>query len=447
MRIAVLLTMIIFAFGVSAVSAQQTRSAAFNFFVRAATQAYDLGVWPDSLSETIGDYIVEDYIAPATNETEAEIVQRIKQGPQRLSTAQLVRQVKDGVVLILTPDGSGSGFIVDSQGRVVTNQHVVRGHPGVAVQLVDGRTCSARVLGAHAIPDLAVVDIVDCTGFKALPLGNSSALEVGEDVVTVGYPMYGVARMGEEELNPTVSRGIVSAKRLYRGLEQIQTDAAINPGNSGGPLLNYYGQVVGVNTWGIPIDVADNMGFAIASNELKHRLTHLIRGETPAEGNREWVKYEHPFYGYSLTVPPTWGQTRRYEEPEYSHWQWEPPGNHAYVSVHVSKVHPNFTMEDFEAWRMRYLRQMSDRWEMVQLIGGWSIRADEHGPPKVIMAYVAQYAEENCVEGFAELWVIASMSRSTKHTYLMKTSVCQHTYEMHDDDRWDIMESFKIVGR
>ena len=429
---------------ISAVSAQQTRSAAFNFFVRAATEAYDLGVWPDSLSETIGDYIVEDYIAPATNETEAEIVERIKQGPQRLSTAQLVREVKDGVVQVVVPDvGVGAGFIVDAEGRVVTNHHVVEDSRKVVVILSDGRGCNANVLDSHGMPDLAVVDILDCTGFKVLPLGNSSAVEVGEDVVAIGYPPVPGSLDDPREITPTVTRGIVSAKRLYKGIEHIQTDAAISQGNSGGPLLNYYGQVVGVNTFGTKKALADEINFAVASNEVKHRLPYLISGTTPAESNREWTRYTHPKHGYQVSIPPTW--TLKDVEPDYNYWS--APRNAGGVTIQVFPVRSSYTLKDFVEWRTRTLAQMSKRWDTMYPVGTWGIPPTEDQPGKVIHAYLLQTAPEYCLSGEAELWVVAARSRSQNLAYLLTAGICQHSYHLYDDDRWDIMESFKVVGR
>ena len=248
---------------VSTVAAQQSRSSAFQFFISAANEAYDLGVWPDSLSTALGETIVADYISPATNETSSAIVTRLQAGRTRMSTAELISAVKGGVVQVVVPGvGFGSGFIVDAQGRVVTNHHVVENVSRVLVLLNDGRGCWADVLDAHGLPDLAVVEIRPaCTGFTTLPLGNSSALEIGEDVVAIGYPPVRGSLEDPNQITPTVTRGIVSAKRLYKGIEHIQTDAAVNPGNSGGPLLNYYGQVVGVNTFGAVVTEANELNF------------------------------------------------------------------------------------------------------------------------------------------------------------------------------------------
>lgn len=176
--------------------------------------------------------------------------------------------------------GMGSGVIVSSDGRVLTNNHVVQNADRVKVTLADGRTFDAKVLGKDPKSDVAVVKI-DAHGLPAATLGNSDALEVGEWVLAIGNPF---------ELSQTVTAGIVSAKgRSSVGLTDyedfIQTDAAINPGNSGGALVNLRGQVVGINTaiatrsggyqgvgFAIPINMADK----IMTNLVEHG--RVIRG-------------------------------------------------------------------------------------------------------------------------------------------------------------------------
>jgi serine protease Do len=143
--------------------------------------------------------------------------------------------------------GTGSGFIIDSENRIITNNHVVANADRVRVRLVDGREYTAQVVGADASTDIALIK-VQPTGGEKLPvvaLGNSDSVRVGDWVLALGSPL---------GLDFTVTAGIVSARgRQLTGnagaLESfIQTDAAINPGNSGGPLVDLYGQVVAVNT-------------------------------------------------------------------------------------------------------------------------------------------------------------------------------------------------------
>ncbi len=154
--------------------------------------------------------------------------------------------------------GLGSGVIVDRQGYIVTNNHVVRNATQVQVTLDNGKTYDAKVVGSDAKTDLAVLKI-EATGLRAAPLGDSDQVEVGEWVLAIGSPF---------EYAQTVTAGIVSAKgRSMRVLADvqgyedfIQTDAAINPGNSGGPLINDAGEVIGaVGVTGDRQDVDEDM--------------------------------------------------------------------------------------------------------------------------------------------------------------------------------------------
>ena len=170
----------------------------------------------------------------------------------------------------------GSGFVYDTSGHVITNQHVVDGATSVHVTFWNGKTYTARVVGTDPSTDLAVLDVdAPSSSLYPLTLGDSSKVEVGDNVVAIGAP-FGLAE--------TVTAGIVSA--LHRQMtspnnfsidDSIQTDAAINHGNSGGPLLDEQGHVIGVNAQ-IESDSggSDGVGFAIPSNTIKSIASQLI---------------------------------------------------------------------------------------------------------------------------------------------------------------------------
>jgi putative serine protease PepD len=207
-----------------------------------------------------------------------------------LSVNQIYRRAYRGVVEItVTEAGSaspvpgggpqqaqGSGWVYDSDGHIVTNDHVVDGSTSIKVRFWDGKTYSATVVGTDKSTDLAVIK-VDAPSSELYPLtvGDSTQLQVGDGVVAIGSPF------GLEE---TVTSGIVSAlHRAIQGMtnftinDSIQTDAAINHGNSGGPLLNTQGQVVGVNAQ-IKSDSGGNegVGFSIPSATVKTVASQLI---------------------------------------------------------------------------------------------------------------------------------------------------------------------------
>lgn len=187
--------------------------------------------------------------------------------------------------------GSGSGFIITSNGRILTNAHVVDGADRVTVTLRDGRSFEGKVLGADPVTDVAVVQI-QATGLPTVKLGNSEQLKPGEWAIAIGNPL---------GLDNTVTTGIISATGRSssdvgvpdKRVSFIQTDAAINPGNSGGPLLNTRGEAIGMNT--AIIRGAQGLGFAIPINTTQRIANQLI-----AQG-----RVEHAFLGIQmLTLTP-----------------------------------------------------------------------------------------------------------------------------------------------
>src|ERR1700691_3218966 len=166
---------------------------------------------------------------------------------------------------------SGSGFIISTDGFVVTNNHVIEMAQDIKVSLADGRTVNAELKGADLSTDIAVLKI-DVTGLKALSFADSEALQPGQIAIAIGNPL---------GLQHTVTAGVVSALgrtlRANNGRlidDVIQTDAALNPGNSGGPLVNSQGAVIGVNT--AMIASAQGLCFAISANLAAQIAGQLI---------------------------------------------------------------------------------------------------------------------------------------------------------------------------
>lgn len=171
----------------------------------------------------------------------------------------------------------GSGFIVDRDGHVITNAHVVEQADHVRVKLADERELDATVVGRDTKLDLAVLKMADGKDVQAAALGSSDGLRVGEYVVAIGNPF---------GLGHTVTMGIVSAKSRSIGAgpydDFIQTDASINPGNSGGPLFNLKGEVIGINTAINP--QGKGIGFAIPVDALKDALPQLVKSGQVSRG-------------------------------------------------------------------------------------------------------------------------------------------------------------------
>lgn len=169
-------------------------------------------------------------------------------------------------------EGSGSGIILSADGYIVTNNHVVEGADEITVVLSDGKTYEAKLTGADARTDLAVLK-VDANNLPYATLGNSSELQVGELAVAIGNPL-------GNELAGTVTGGYISALNRSiivddRKFNLIQTDAAINPGNSGGALVNNYGEVVGINSVKMAASGVEGIGFAIPIDEAKPIIEDL----------------------------------------------------------------------------------------------------------------------------------------------------------------------------
>ena len=184
--------------------------------------------------------------------------------------------------------GQGSGLVIDAQGLVLTNAHVVDGADRVEVTLADGRDVEGSVLGADPVTDLAVVRIAAGTGLRAAPLGDSEALEVGDWAIALGTP-YGLERTVTLGIVSSLHRNITSLGFSDKRLDLIQTDAAINPGNSGGPLINARGEVVGINTL-VRSGPGAGLGFAIPINLAKGVATQLGKG----------APVVHPYLGLQL---------------------------------------------------------------------------------------------------------------------------------------------------
>lgn len=205
------------------------------------------------------------------------------------SFAPLARRAEPAVVTIVIKvktksgrakkRGLGSGFIIDKQGTILTNNHVVAGGSAIDVELFNGKTLEGKIVGTDPMTDVGIVKIEPQPDIEPVPLGDSDTIAVGDWTVAIGNPL---------GLTHTVTAGILSAKgrttkdvplkQLGGGemyFEFLQTDAAINPGNSGGPLLNLKGEVIGINT---AINAqGQGLAFAIPINMVKQMLPSLVK--------------------------------------------------------------------------------------------------------------------------------------------------------------------------
>ncbi|MBD1911720.1 MULTISPECIES: trypsin-like peptidase domain-containing protein [unclassified Leptolyngbya] len=195
-------------------------------------------------------------------------IEAIASTSQPLTLEELVGRSIPSIVGIRTPTGRGSGFLLDSSGLIMTNEHVVGSAFSVKIRLYDGTTLNGHVLRRDTVSDAALVKLEgDMTNVSGLPICHTDVVRVGQSVVAIGNPL---------SLANTVTQGIVSGFRRNPSRSLIQTDTAVNPGNSGGPLLNRDGTVIGIVTEKIASEGIEGLGFALPIGEVLQRLNVSI---------------------------------------------------------------------------------------------------------------------------------------------------------------------------
>lgn len=252
-------------------------------------------------TEALDSSVIPD-VSSKTNSVMARAEYSIEQ--QSLTLAQIFEQTEQGVVSIavqkptrvFSTNGEGSGLVYDKAGYIITNNHVVDGAMKIIVTFIDGSSYVAKIVGKDPFTDLAVIKIdIPSSDLSPLKLGDSSKSRVGEQVAAIGNP-FGLSGSMTSGIISQLGRNLPSQGTGFLIPDVIQTDAAINPGNSGGPLLNMYGEVIGINT-AIYSKTGDfsGVGFSIPSNTVSKIIPILIE-----EG-----KYDHPWVGItSVDVDP-----------------------------------------------------------------------------------------------------------------------------------------------
>ena len=360
-----------------------------------------------------------------------------------LSGEELTRRVKPALGQIVATNshgetGGGTGFIVGTNGIMITNRHVVDDAQTVEVRMntLDGRTerLTGTVLGRGILADLAAVQLPPGRTYSALPLANSDEVFGTDEVTAWGYP--GGSISGSY---PTVTRGIISSKGFYGDLRFLQTDAALNPGNSGGPLVDRYGNVVGVNTLKTVGEAIDNQGFAITSNEVNARLNTLINGG-PNSATYRNLSYN---YGYSVDIPRGWYLN---DEGRYS-TDFVPYHNGGFTFVDTYNLSESFVgstdkLETFAQWRWNDLTELRDErnWPLLDrgTIGSFGTGSNR----RYRLEYRFQAGAQYCIENVVEIIALSS-SRPTDLGFSLESSVCEQHINQHDAQRQGILNSFR----
>ena len=371
-----------------------------------------------------------------------------------LSIAQVGQLVRPAIAnLTVTPsDGNtygGTGFIVRSDGLMVTNRHVVDDAETVTAEMIlgNGETVefTGKVLGKGILADLAAVQLSSNRTFSTLELGNSDALGYGDEVSAWGYPIS--SQLGTD---PTLNTGIVSTPhRIFNDTDWIQIDADINPGNSGGPLLDRFGNVIGVNTAGFETlgeRIITGINLAIASNEVRDRLPTYVAGG-PEQATYRSIRWD---YGYSIDIPKGWYISGESGEGLTRQFTWfDAYGLERTSIIRTFRIPPPYTDRNTELgfltgffWNV-YLDLVAEGNEWVYL-EKVSVRPVVIGGNNFFrVEYRSRETEEDCTRSHVALISISTSHPSKPFGFVTDFAVCEDVLDQYSAERESILSTFR----
>ena len=370
-----------------------------------------------------------------------------------LTIAEVTQLVKPAIANLLVHyptggAGGGTGFIVRSDGLMVTNRHVVEDAETLTAQIEtpDGELLefTGRVLGKGILADLAAVQLSANRPFNTLQLGDSSQVAYGDEVTAWGFPISQYIGTG-----PTLTRGIVSAPhRIYDDLDWVQIDADVNPGNSGGPLIDRYGKVIGVNTAGYEVlqgRIISGINLAIASNEVAERLA-LYETGGPSQATYHNLKWG---YGYSMVIPEGWyilGEGPQGLTSQFS--LFEAYGGERRSDILTLRLSGPYLDRNSELsilaggyWNV-ILPTFAEDWHFFRRVSPPS-GVNIGGHLFARMEYLWQAEEEDCVWHEVALVSISSDHPNKPFGFVTTGAVCQEVQATYGSERDSIIRSFR----
>ena len=369
-----------------------------------------------------------------------------------LTNAELARLVRPALPQIIVTDSdgdtsSGTGFVVRSDGLVVTNRHVVDDASTVTVRMnaSDGQhlELTGRVLGRGILADLAVIQLDSNRTFATLPLGDSDAVAQGDEITAWGYPL--ASFLGTD---PTLTRGIISStNRIFEDTDYLQTNAAIAPGNSGGPVVDLFGRVVGVNTFGLVQIQEDGtrvpvpgIYLAITSNEVSSRLNTMAAGG-PTQATYRNLRFD---YGYSMDIPKGWYLYR--ERETYS--EFLPYATNRYVDIaKFTFIEPHSTRSsDLSLLANRYWNVIlpefaAENWVFFQPIS--ITRVTVGGQESYRLEYRRRIGAEFCITNVVAIVSISSSFPNKPYGFVTSSVICENHVATHSAERETMLNSFR----
>ena len=378
--------------------------------------------------------------APDTSEplSIAEVTQLV-----RPALANLTVRPSDGFTY------GGSGFVVRSDGLMVTARHVVDDADTVTaeMQLQNGEFLefTGKVLGKGILTDLAVVQLSSNRTFNTLSLGDSEEVAYGDEVTTWGYPISHL--LGSE---PTLTRGIVSSpQRIREDTDHVQIDADVNPGNSGGPLIDRYGQVIGLNTSGyeqLGDRIISGINFAIVSNEVADRLEMLEAGG-PSQATYRNLRHD---YKYSMNIPKGWYLGAESGESTTRQLTFfDAYGGEREASIRTFRVFEPFLDINTELGTLagffwnRYLLLVAEDWEYFERGPVQPALVNIGGNVFYRLEYRGQASAEDCIRSYVSLVSISSSFPGRPFGFVTSYNACEEVLATYSTERDTMLNSFR----